>query len=178
METMACFYNNLCSGDYNCNVYYFNTVIFNIHIAHVDEFRKYLVIPQDGSIEINDQTFYFYYLLKNSISGKIQRILTQNTYDTSSNFVGKYWLMYFDDEDDYAQFLIFAKGQEHLIVQNISNGECFIGEEKQMGQPVKPMSNINNIYRIYVEYLMTNKNYNEKEFHDYFKWYQYLVNER
>jgi len=178
METMACFYPNLRSGDYNANIYYFNTVIFNIHIAHVDEFNKYIVIPQDGSIEINNKAIYFYYLLKNSISGKIQRILTQNTFDTSSRFVGKYWLLYFDDENDYDNFICFAKEEEQLVVSNISNGEYFIGEERQMGQPAKPMSGINNVYRIYIEYLIKKKNINISKFSDYFKHYKNLISKK
>lgn len=178
METLACFYPNLCSGDYECVVYYFNTALFKMRIAHVDEFNKYIVIPQDGSIEINNKTIYFYYLLKNSISGKIQRILTQNTFDTSSRFVGKYWLLYFDDEDDYDNFICFAKEEEQLVVSNISNGEYFIGEERQMGQPSKPMSGINNIYRIYIEYLIKNKNINISKFSDYFKHYKNLISKK
>jgi len=50
--------------------------------------------------------------------------------------------------------MVLLYKENGLVVSNISNGEYFIVEERQMGQPAKPMSGINNVYRIYIEYLI------------------------
>ncbi len=60
--------------------------------------------------------------------------------------------------------MVLLYKENGLVVSNISNGEYFIVEERQMGQPAKPMSGINNVYRIYIEYLIKKKNINISKF--------------
>lgn len=113
----------------------------------------------------------FYYQIKNSLEGKIQRIITNNTFDTSSreSLIEKYWLLLFDDDKDFKKFISFAEENEQLYKVGIYNMEHCDGDEKNGA--TFPMNDIHNAYRAYVEYLIKIKGRDEKEFEKYFRIY-------
>ena len=167
-ETMKCFYCNLTAGSYKCNIYYGNTVIYTFTICHVDEYRKFLVCPKTDYFLYEGKEYYFYYMLEDSIEGKIQKILTRGTFNTESRGHGKYWLIYLKNEKKLSEFKKYAV-KSKLICENIKSGTYEIGAEKYANIKI---SDINNAYRIYMEYLTSIKGFEIPT--DYFYWYNCL----
>lgn len=175
-ETMRCFYCNQTAGHYVTKIYYNSTEIYSFYIAYVDEYRKFLVLPAINRIEYKDKPIYFYYMIKDEIVGKVQKIITQGTFSTVSRGISsdKFWLLLFDNNDDFDRFMDFAQIHiEEYCNTEMRNGEYAIGDEKN-GAHV-PMADTHRAYRIYVEYLIQEKGIDIHQFNDYFKWYKSLL---
>ena len=186
-ETMMCFYINQTAGHNEAKIFFNNTELFSFNIAYVDEGRKHLVVPDTGHfinenrrnevgkryIDTENKVF-FYYMLQNSIKGKIQKIITHGTYCTGSRGSGKWWLLIFDDEADFESFLEFTQRNPDLYKVGLKNGENGIGNEERGAH--LPMADTHNAYRFYIEYLIKKKNKSRENFQQYFKYYNYLAN--
>ncbi len=179
-ETLKCFYINQTAGHYNAKIFYNNTLLYEFCLAHVDEYRKYIAVPHISSFSRDDKStksgkkvILFYYILKNSIIGKIQKILTKGTFETESRFFGKYWLPIFDDENELKDFVDFCNSNQNLYKSSFKNYEYSKGDEKNGA--TFSMSNIINVYRYYVEFCICKKGIDKRNFESYFKYYNQLL---
>lgn len=186
-ETMRCFYINQTGGHYDAKVFYNSTELYAFSLAYVDEYRVFLVLPQTGYYK-NDfrslasgtrfddsKNVNFYYLIKNSIEGKIQRIITHNTYNTGSRRVlDKYWLLLFEDEKEFADFITFAEENKQLYRPNLKSIEYALGDE-ELGAHF-PIADNHNAYRVYVEYLIKCKGIDKTIFQEYFRLFSPMEN--
>lgn len=173
--TIKCFYSNHTAGSYKCDIFYNNTNIYSLFICHVDEYNKYIVLPQTKCFRLdNGREFIFYYVLLDSINGKVQKILCGENYSTESRFYGEYWLLYLKNEDDLRCFEEFFYSNADMIDYNLRNGESMIGAENIYGDI--SMVDINNVYHLYIEYLIKKHSDNVKDvdFTNYFNYYEYL----
>ncbi|MCM1196498.1 MAG: ATP-binding protein, partial [Roseburia sp.] len=139
-ETIMCYYANPSARSYKCNIYYNNTIIYSLLLCYVDEARKCLVYPETNSYYIKDNLHFYYYIIINSVKGKIQKILTNGSFKTDSRGQGKYWLLYLKDEDELSNFNQFATDSDSYV-DDIKNGEYEIGTEKRYAHI--PMKDIN-----------------------------------
>lgn len=186
-ETMRCFYINQTAGHYMARIFYNNTELYSFNLAFVDEHRKYLVMPKTSHYhnklrcQENGERYYlnidsvnFYYQIKNSLEGKIQRIITNNTFDTCSRepLIEKYWLLLFDDDKDLKNYISFVEENEQLYKVGMNKLEHCDGDEKNGA--TFPMNDIHNAYRAYVEYLIKIKGRDKKEFEKYFRIYEIM----
>lgn len=122
----------------------------------------------------NGREFIFYYVLLDSINGKVQKTLCSENYSTESRLHGEYWLVYLENEDDLRCFEEFFYSNTDIIYYNLRNGESVIGAENIYGDI--SMVDINNVYHLYIEYLIKKHSYNVKDvdFTNYFNYYKYL----
>ncbi len=176
-ETLKCFYINQTAGHYKAKIYYNNTLLYDFYLAHVDEYGKYIVVPCRYSLtyDNNDPQSYicFYYLLKDSLIGKVQKIITHGTFETGSRGFGKYWLPIFEDETEFKEYIDFCKSNTYLFKENFKNYEYCKGDEK--AGAIFPMSNIINAYRGFIEFCICKKDMKRESFEQYFKYYQCLT---
>lgn len=174
-ETIMCYYCNHTAGSYRCDIFYNNTNIYSLSICNVDEYRKFIVLPQTKCFRLdNGKEFIFYYVLLDSINGKVQKILCGENYSTESRYQGEFWLLYLKNENDLRYFEEFFYNNLDMIDYNLGNGEYEINTEKFYANI--PMSYINNVYRIYIEYLLKEHADDVKDviFTDYFRYYRDL----
>ncbi len=186
-ETMKCFYINQTAGHYKAKIFFNNTELYSFNFAFVDGHNKYLVMPkiscyhnQSRCCENGVRYFrysdavHFYYLVKDSLEGKIQRIITNNTFDTTSRLAlnEKYWLLLFDNDKDFKDFITFANENEQLYKVGLYNNEYCIGDEERGA--TFPMNDNQNAYRAYVEYLIKIKGKDRIEFKHYFSIYEII----
>lgn len=179
-ETLKCFYINQTAGHYKAKIFYNSTLLYEFFIAHVDEYRKYIVFPHISSfkhihlnIETNEKTILFYSILKDSIIGKVQKILTNGTFNTESRFYGKYWLPTFEDELELKEFIEFCESKPNIYKLSFKNYEYCNGDERNGA--TFPMSNIINAYRYFIEFLICKKGENREHFNSYFMYYNHLI---
>ncbi len=174
-ETMRCFYCNQTAGHYIAKIFYNSTELFSFYIAHVDEYRKYLVLPKTDRLVYNENSIYFYYMIEDEVVGRIQKIITNGTFSTVSRGLSadKYWLLLFETREDFDHFIEFANNNiDKFYNSELKNGEYGIGDEKN-GAHV-PMKDTHKAYRIYVEYQIQVKKKDRSLFDDYFNWYNHL----
>ncbi len=186
-ETMKCFYINQLAGHYVAKIYFNSTELYTFNLAFVDEHRKYLVVPKvvyyHNKLRCKEKGYryfssldmiYFYYLVKDSLEGKIQRIITNNTFDTISRvpLIEKYWLLLFDDDKDFKDFIKFSEENEQLYKVGMLTFEHCNGDEKRGAS--FPMNDNHNAYRAYVEYLIKIKGKDRIEFENYFSIYEII----
>ena len=62
-------------------------------------------------------------MLKDSIIGKVQKILTSGTYETSSRFTGEFWLPIFENEKELSDYINYCESNGQLIKANFKNYE-------------------------------------------------------
>ena len=175
-ETLKCFYINQTAGHYKAKVYYNNTILYEFNIAHVDEYRKYIVVPPTTLFNYRtkgtENNIIFYYLLKDSIIGKVQKILTSGTYETSSRFTGEFWLPIFENEKELSDYINYCESNGQLIKANFKNYENCKGDEEEGAH--FPMSNIINAYRCYMEFCIVKGKLTESEVKRYLSYYEKL----
>ena len=76
------------------------------------------------------------------------------TFDTISRvpLIEKYWLLLFDDDKDFKDFIKFSEENEQLYKVGMLTFEHCNGDEKRGAS--FPMNDNHNAYRAYVEYLI------------------------
>ena len=186
-ETMRCFYINQTAGHWNAKVFYNNTEIFTFLIAHVDEYRKYLPVPNTASFKneerakekgprygggLADTTVCFYYLSKDSIEGKVLRIMTGGKFnmESRSSLLEKYWLLLFESDSERDEFIQFAEANPSLYKVGLKNGEYGKGDEERGAH--FPMNDSNNAYRFYVEFMITVKGKPRADYERYLRLHE------
>lgn len=183
METMLCFYMNPTAGHYEAKVFYNNTELCRFILAHVDEYRKYLVMPRTGSFSNNERhkekggrydvcfgdEVRFYYLLKDSIEGKVQKIITHGTFNTESRGGEKWWMLVFDDNAEYQEFITYAEANPQLYKIGLKS------YDNTEGKAHIPIGDTYNAYRFYVEFMLNKGKKTRADFGRYFDWYDHLV---
>jgi hypothetical protein len=185
LETMKCFYLNQVAGHYRARIFYNSTELFYFIMAFVDEGRKFLVMPTIGNFSNQerrkekgaryggDDKVMFYYMLKNSIEGKVQKIITNGTFDTESRCTvsENRWLLIFEDEAEYTEFKEFAERNSSLYKIGMKSGGHCEGDEE--GAHI-PIGDTHNAYRFYVEFMILKGKKQKSDFETYFKYYDYL----
>jgi len=161
-EPLMCFYLGNHFVQYHAVIMYHSTTIYEFEIVALEEYRKYIPIPRIDSLisqkakndSGHDELVRFYYETKDSIDGKILKILTKGSYDTSARCLFQFeneWLLTFNNIDELEQFKDFANHNQQLFNPSLSNIQPSV--ELERGLPLWPTSDIIQARTIYIVWL-------------------------
>lgn len=151
-ERYCGFYINPKASFYYYKIFYHSTVLFDSVFLYLDETRITISDPKSARFTCNNREFRYYYFEKDSIIGKMLRLFTKSTYDTTSRFLGEGAFLVFDNEEMRKEFEEYVKS--HLdIYDNISldaHAERAVKYEKENQWDIKFCESMARLYQLFI----------------------------
>lgn len=164
-EPLMCFYIGNHFVQYNAIIMYHSTILYEFSIIALEEYRQYIPMPKikyfqnerASNDQGHDNLVRFYYIIADSIEGKILKIMTNGSCNTSARQSSKNenrWLLLFKNDDELKAFIQFANINPHIYDQSIENVCSKIEQER--GLSLWPSKDILQARHFYDEWKKTN----------------------
>lgn len=133
------FYPDPKAFAYTINFYYLTTLIYMTKFIKIDQ-RIFIPEPSKshfknpkGWKDHGSETgcVYFYYYLKNSLQGKLLKLLTKGKNEVFSRYYTELtWLIMFENEDELEKFIEFSNNNPDLYDETIKNVNFGLSQDK------------------------------------------------
>jgi len=144
-EPIMCFYSSPRSVEYVAAIYYHSTVIYEFKLIALDAYRLHIPAPSFGHYNMRNNRIQFYYLTLDSLNGKMFRVFTKGSLETKTLGLSSsenQWLLCFNDETEYNDYIRFCESNPGLYDDTIENVVTEIGREESHGLHFWPSRDI------------------------------------
>lgn len=108
-ERYCGFYINPKASYYPYKIYFHSTILYESSFLYLDETRITVSEPELTSFLSEKRRLWYYYYEKDSLKGKMLRLFTKSTYDTTSRFLGEGAFLVFENKQSRKQFEAYVE---------------------------------------------------------------------
>jgi|LSQX01.3.fsa_nt_gb hypothetical protein len=148
-ERYCGFYINEKGSQHRYKIYYHSTVLFNSIYLYLDEARVIVSNPSNECFCADNQELRYYYFTKDTIDGKMLRLFTNNTFDTTSRGTGVGAFLIFESKIKRKEFECFVINNiNEYLSSDIDFAERAIQYELKNDWMIKSCESMARLYKM------------------------------
>jgi len=153
-ERYCGFYLDHKASYYRYKIYYHSTILFESIFLYLDGVRVIASDPKSSCFSYSNREFRYYYFEKDSIYGKMLKLLRNGSYDNPSCFGEPEPFLIFDNKDDRENFETYVKLHTNIYDSISLDAQAIraIEYEKQNSWDIKFCESMARLYQMFIKW--------------------------